>query len=179
MNEEMVRFASEKNPSLKFEVKDMRCLDYSNQFDGVLCLCTTFSYNRTTSEIIASLSGFAEALREGGIVVIDVPNAIGLLQKRKFQDRVEETYEKLGLRSETTDTIDECEQILEEKRTFFSMPENKQIKTDTTVFRLFFPQEVKFFLETTGFELLGFYGSYNVTHTTLDGSRMIVVAQKN
>ncbi len=179
LNAEMIRFASERNPSLKFEVKDMRCLDYSNQFDGVLCLCTTFSYNRTNSEIIASLSGFAEALKEGGIVVIDVLNAIGLIQKRKFQDRIEETYEKLGLRSETANTIDECEQILEEKRTFFSMTEDKQVKTDTTVFRLFFPQEVRFFLETTGFDLLGFYGGYNLTHATLDGPRMIVVAQKN
>lgn len=178
LNEKMIEFAKQKYPSLKFDVKDMRELDYSNQFDAVLCLCTTFSYNTTNDEVVASLRGFSKALRKGGIIVIDLLNTMGFIQKIKFENKIEASYEKFGLRSETEHRIDENRQILIEKRSIFSARDNKQVKSDTTDFRLFFPQEFKLFLETSGFEFLEFYGSYDIGHTILDKSRMIVVAKK-
>jgi hypothetical protein len=41
-----------------------------------------------------------------------------------------------------------------------------------------FPQEMRFFLEQTGFKVFAFYGDFDLKHKLLDGHRMIVVAQK-
>ncbi len=47
-----------------------------------------------------------------------------------------------------------------------------------TEFRLFFPQELRYFLETGAFRFLRFYGDFDVERTSLDGTRLIAVAQK-
>ena len=43
---------------------------------------------------------------------------------------------------------------------------------------LFFPQELRYFLETNAFRFLCFYGDFDVESTSLDGTRLIAVAQK-
>ena len=40
------------------------------------------------------------------------------------------------------------------------------------------PQEMKYFLETNGFELIDFYGAFDSKHKKLDGFRLITVSRK-
>jgi SAM-dependent methyltransferase len=178
LNKKMVDFATKKYPTLKFAAKDMRKLDYINKFDAVICLYGTFSYNMTNEDVVATLRGFFRALKKGGILVIDLLNAIGFIPKQKFKREIEVKYANFNLQSVTKHSVNENEQTITEDRTFFSISDNKEVARDISDSRLFFPQEVRYFLETNGFEFLGAYGDYGMKHKPLDESRMIIVAKK-
>ncbi|MBI4999368.1 class I SAM-dependent methyltransferase [Candidatus Gottesmanbacteria bacterium] len=138
----------------------------------------TFSYNLSNEDILTSLNGFMKALKNKGFLIIDVLNPIGFIHKVEFKEKIKSVNEKIGLRFETKHKVDENKQILTETRIVYSLKDNQRIQSDTTSFRLFFPQEIKFFLESAGFKFLSFYGDYDLNHKRLDRVRLITVSQK-
>lgn len=178
LNKNMIDYARKKYPSENFFVQDMRRLEYESEFDALFCLCTTFAYNTTNDQIIGTLRRFHKSIRTGGIIVIDLQNMIGFIQKRKYLDRLEETYKKFNLRSVHEHQIDELHQTQTQIITFYPLDGQLPIKSDTTTLRLFFPEEFKYFLETNGFEFLSYYGKYNMGSRELDSTRMIAIARK-
>ena len=85
LNERMVDYACTARPHLRFDAADMRALPFDNEFDAVVCLCTTFSSHNTTNEdVVTALGCFHRVLRSGGLVVIDVFNPIRLIQTRGY-----------------------------------------------------------------------------------------------
>lgn len=74
--------------------------------------------------------------------------------------------------------IDEARQVQIATQSVFRIDDRQLVQSDVTEFRLFFPQELRYFLETNGFRFLRFYGDFNVKSTSLDGTRLIAVAQK-
>ena len=53
---------------------DMRDLRLDRTFDALLCLGTAFNYVVPAGEIRATLRGFRRHLREGGLLILDLPN---------------------------------------------------------------------------------------------------------
>lgn len=178
LNKNMIKFAKEKYPHLKFEVKDMRKLNHSNQFDAIICLCTTFCYNISNKDVVAALKSFYKALKRGGILIIETFNPIAFLSKIKFKKIEIEKYSKLNLKFIMEREIDERNQWLVERRTVYRLKDDKKLKSDFTKFRLFFPQEMKYFLETNGFKFQDFYGDYDIKYKKLDKFRLITVSKK-
>jgi SAM-dependent methyltransferase len=178
LNPSMVEYARARHPDLSFAVGDMRELKYANAFDAVICLCTTFSYNTTNEQMVETLGGFRDALRGGGLLVVDLLNAMGFLQRRPVEPTIEATYERFGVRSVTENRIDEANQLLIEQRTFFSVGGGEELGSNTTAYRLVFPQEFRYLLETNGLELVGIFGGFDIEHTDLDQARMVAVARK-
>jgi len=177
-NAKMVAFAKQKYPDLQFKVPDMRKLSYKNNFDAVLSLCTTFSYNVTNEEAVLALKNFHKALRRNGILIIDLLNAIGFIQRKKFKNKIKADYPKFGLKSVTEHKIDENKQAIVETRTILNAKSRGVVKNDITTLRIFFPQEFRYLLETNGFKFINFYGSYDIKDSQLGHSRMIAVAKK-
>jgi SAM-dependent methyltransferase len=64
-----------ENATLKFQLEDMRKLDYVREFDIVLNLFTSFGYFKVPSENRLVLYGVKKALRPNGVVVIDYMNS--------------------------------------------------------------------------------------------------------
>ncbi len=77
LNERMLDYARTARPHLGFHAADMRALPFDDEFDAVVCLCTTFSYNTTNEDVVTALGCFHRALRSGGLVVIDVSTPSG------------------------------------------------------------------------------------------------------
>jgi len=181
LNPNMLTYARARHPAVAFERCDMRHLNFKGSFDALICLCTSFSYNRTNEDIAAALQGFRRALRPGGLLVIDVFNPITLIEKRSFsaEFKEEERHGLLGLVSTSQVTIDPARQLLIERRTITDQASGASLQTDMTEFRLFFPQELRYFLETNGFRLLDFYSAFNQERRDLDGSRLIAVANRD
>jgi SAM-dependent methyltransferase len=50
---------------------DMRTLDFSGEFDAVLCLGRSFTYMSTDRDAQLALGGFHRALRPGGVLIFD------------------------------------------------------------------------------------------------------------
>jgi len=180
LNKNMIRYAKKKHPHLKFEVKDMSKLNYQNKFDAIICLCTTFCYNLTNEDIDRSLRSFYGALKKGGILIIDVFNPLVFIEKRRFIRTIEEKdkYRKFALKSVNEHWINEARQTMTERRTVYRLKDNKKLKSDLTEYRLFFPQEMKYFLKANGFKFLNFYGDYNVKHKKLNKFRLITISKK-
>lgn len=180
LNTNMIHYARRKHAPLAFLVGDMRALPFSNAFDAIICLCTSFCYNTTNDEIAAALQGFRRALRSGGLAIIDVFNPISLLEQRSFREEIreEEKFAQMGMVSVSEITVEERSQLLVEKRTLYSLKDDKPIQTDLTKYRLFFPQELRYFLETNGFEDTELYGGFDLNQKDLEGSRLIAVSRK-
>lgn len=178
LNEQMLQYARRVRPHLRFEAADMRSLPFEDEFDALMCLCTTFSYNTTNEDVVTALGAFHRALRSGGLVVIDVFNPIRFIETRGFLEEIEQTWESFNLRYVTAHNIDEDRQLQVATQSVFRVEDQQLLQRDVTEFRLFFPQELRYFLETNGFRFVTFYGNYDVEATSLRGTRLIAVAKK-
>jgi SAM-dependent methyltransferase len=179
LNERMLDYARNAHPHLRFHVADMRALPFDDEFDAVVCLCTTFSYNTTNEDVVTALGCFHRALRPGGLVVIDVFNPIRFIQTRGYLEEIEQVWESFDLRCVTAHDVDEARQVQIATQSVFRIDDRQLVQSDVTEFRLFFPQELRYFLETNAFRFLCFYGDFDVESTSLDGTRLIAVAQKS
>jgi SAM-dependent methyltransferase len=159
---------------------DMQALPFSNAFDAVICMCSSFSYNNSNEEITAALQGFFRALKPGGLAIIDVFNPLSLLEKRAFASEIREDtkYAQVGMYSVSEISIETSNQLLVEKRSLFTNKDDKLVQSDVTKFRLFFPQELRYFLETNGFDNVIFYGGFDLNNQDLKGTRLIALAKK-
>jgi SAM-dependent methyltransferase len=178
LNERMLDYARIARPHLRFQAADMRSLPFEDDFDAAVCLCTTFSYNTTNEDVVTALRCLHRALRPGGLVIIDVFNPIRLIQTRGYLEEIEQDWGSLNLRYVTAHDIDEFRQVQIATQSVFRIDNRQLVQSDVTEFRLFFPQELRYFLETNAFRFLRFYGDFDVESTSLDGTRLIAVAQK-
>jgi SAM-dependent methyltransferase len=178
LNERMLDYARTARPHVPFYAADMRALPFDDEFDAVVCLCTTFAYNTTNEDVVAALGCFHRALRSGGLVIIDVFNPIRFIQTRGYLEEIEQVWDSFNLRYVTAHDIDEVRQIQIATQSVFRIDDRQLVQSDVTEFRLFFPQELRYFLETNAFRFLRFYGGFDVEGTSLDGTRLIALAQK-
>ena len=175
----MIRYARTTYPRAAFETGDMRKLKYRQRFDAVISLCTTFSFNITNQQVVAALASMRRALRKKGLLVLECFNPIAFIQGISFQSRVEERtrFAAVNLCSVNEHRVDHVDQLLLEKRTIYRLSSGRKLQSDHSKLRLFFPQELRYFLESCGFDHLAFYGDYS-NYRKLDRFRMIVVARK-
>lgn len=179
LNSNMISYATSKYKQIKFEIKDMKNLNYKNKFDAIICLCTTFCYNLTNNDIASALKSFNKSLKKGGLLIIETLNPVSYIDKRDFaREKKDKAFEKLGLRCFIKQKVDENNQLIIEKREMRNLGNNKKLKTDVTKFRMFFPKEMVYFLETNSFEFLSFYGSYKLNSKQLNKSRLITISKK-
>ena len=181
LNEHMVNFAiANRSGCLKFEPQDMRSLDFEAEFNAAYSLCTTFSYNITNEDVVASLQSIRRSLVESGVLIIETFNPIAFIAHMGFKKHIEQRdiYDKYGVYTTIDHEVDTQNQHLIETRTIYNVADDAQVKSDVTRFRLFFPQEMRYFLETNGFHLESFYGSYDPDDNDLSKFRLITVSTK-
>ena len=185
LNPTMVEFAKKNHPRGRYFKGDMRKLKkirFPVNFDGIICLCTTFCYNTTNEEVSSVLSDINSLMVKDGIMILEVFNPISFLEKIHFEGSFflenQETYKKSDLKVEVAHSVDERKQTVQEIKRIYDLNNGKLLKTDHTVFRMYFPQELCFFLNQAGFEVLGQYGRYDINYLQLDRTRLITMAKK-
>lgn len=180
LNENMIRYSKQKYPDIPFELANMRDLPYNNEFDALMCLCTTFCYNIENKDAVSALRSFYRSLKKDGVLIIETFNPIAFIEKIKYEKKLieREDYIKFGLVSHVEHSINELSQTMTERRSFYRSSDNENVSEDITEFRLFFPQELNYLLETNGFKMVECYGSYDESHKCLDKFRLITVSVK-
>lgn len=72
----MLRLARERSRraglSVRFEKKDMRSLQFDNEFDIATCWYDSLNYLHTLKDLRATFAGISHALRPGGLFLFDV-----------------------------------------------------------------------------------------------------------
>lgn len=183
LNPSITNYARKKYPDLNFILGDMQKLPQLKlpQYDAIICLCTTFSYNTSHSQVNKVLQDFNKLLKPGGLIIIEVFNPISFLEKFQFKGSFfmenPDDFAKMGLRIEVLHKLNEGKQLITEYKKFYSL-HGDLLAQNTTKFKMFFPQELRLYCQLNGFKVIGQWGRYNINYTSLDRSRFITVAQK-
>lgn len=167
--------SSRRGVSLEFKKGDMRRLRFTNRFEAVVNLFTSFGYFETVSEDLAVLRGVRRALKPGGLFLIDVLNKEWLMRhftptfwQRHPEHDVERAFCRLH--------FDPLTSRLTNHRTLF-LRDGRKRDADLR-FKVYPLHELVRMLEATGFKIEKVYGGFDLRPYGLDTFRTIVLARK-
>lgn len=90
LSQESIAFANQSaSDSLHFEVGDMRSLTFSNEFDLVVNLFSSFGYFEENKEDKAALESMVNALKVGGILVVDYMHPEPIVKEMKAREIID------------------------------------------------------------------------------------------
>ena len=157
---------------LDLEKRDMRDIQYLNEFDVIINLFTAFGFFDSESEDLLVLQGIHRALKPDGQFVIDTINCDFAIQARKLQSW----------------NIDNGSVILEER--FFDffksrleivhhiVENNGQKEKLESSFRLYTLKEMLDLFSRSGLTLTEVYGDFDGSQYSAQSPRMILVARR-
>ncbi len=180
INPRFIAAAQAKDPQGRFRVGDMRTLRLEETFDVVACVGTTFCYNLANHEIVATLARFREHLRPGGVVLVDVLNAIAFAGPRPFRPLTRHAFARDGVDATATirHRLDLAAQTMSEQVTWKIAGRPAQRDAEESL-RLLFPQELAFHLECAGFDDVRLRSSFGAeAGASLRGRRLIAIARR-
>lgn len=180
INPRFIDAARGKDPSSVFYVGDMRTLALGKTFDLVACLGSTFCYNLTNRDIAATLTRLIEHVRPGGLLMLDVLNAIAFAGPRPFKTVTRHAFASQGIVATATirHRLDLAAQTMTEQVTW-RRPGQAPWRDPEESLRLLFPQELVFHLESAGFEDVCLRGGFGRDPCgRLNGRRLVAIARR-
>jgi len=166
--------AQKSNLPIKFTLRDMRSLQFKNEFDAVICMYTSFGYFINEKENTKVLKNISNSLKAGCLLLLDLPNKYWTIHRiprktcRKFKNTsiLESRF------------FDSTKKIFHNKIVFIN-PDNKTEEISTYL-RLYDLKEIKDKLASSGFKYLKSFGDYNIktNFETTKSPRMIILAKK-
>lgn len=180
-----VKFSQNKYPDLMFKHQFMQSLNMKKKYDAIICIHNIIAFNKNNNEIFTTFKNFNKHLEKGGLLLVQTKNTMGLIKKQFVSKRIDTGKDRkaMGIRAVLEEDIDVTNQRFITKRTFFKLKDNKNVGSYTKNSRLFFPEELRFFLEQSGFDVLEHYtgdlSEMTLKDTKLEKPNMLFVARKN
>ncbi len=182
VNPTFIAAARAKDPTGEYIVGDMCALRLRRRFDVVLCLGTTLAYCRTSDDVASALAGFYRVLRPGGIAVIDVLNAIAFVRPTRFRLRTRHAFVVDGAPRTATiaHRLDLEGQRMSEQVTWRGKDGGRTwTRRDPEEWlRLFFPQELVYFLRVAGFASVELANGFGRRVDGFGGRRLVARATR-
>lgn len=156
-SEEMLSWARKHYPDYSFEYGDQADFSLGREFDALYCVGSTFLYNFTNEAVLASLNCFRKHLQTGGLLYLDMRNAAFFLTKEGQRWLTDELIEQRKINEtivslKTRFRIDLANQLLE-RDYCWTVGDHPPI-AEHLRHRLLFPQELAYYLSSSGFRLL-------------------------
>ena len=179
----MIEYAKQHYPNVIYKVKSMQDVDYKNKFDGLICIGSIIVFNKSNEEAFSTFKRFYNALKKDGIVIIETFNCINWIANPSFRKKFEEIDKQRNEKIVYNEWIDTNNQSYVSERTYYNLKTNKKQGFFKKESRMFFPLELKFFLEQAGFKVLDMFSSNGLSEMSfkdkiLDKRRIAVVARK-
>ena len=179
----MIEYATQHYPEVTYKVNSMQDIKYKNQFDAVMCIFSIIVFNKSNEEAMKTFRNFYNALKKNGILILETFNCINWIANPSFRKEFEEIDKEKNERVVYREWINTNNQSYISKRTYYDLKTKKKKGSFTKESRMFFPLELKFFLEQAGFEILDMYSANDLSEMTLkdkvlDKRRILVVAKK-
>lgn len=177
VNPKFIAAARSKDPAGRYFVGDMKSFRLRRRFDLLICLGTTFSYNRTNAELQSTLRTFRAHLKPEGCLVLDVLNAIAFTSPRRFKRTTRHAFFHNGKRATATiqHHLNLKRQSLTEQVSW-KIQGMRQRHDHPEELRLFFPEELAFHLEVAGFARVKLLDGYGRSSPAFDGRRLLALA---
>jgi SAM-dependent methyltransferase len=171
LSDENIRYASQfENPHLHFFVHDMRNLLYSNYFDYVFNLFTSFGYFSRERDNYRAINTFSTSLKKDGVLILDFFNA----------DRVSEKLVKEEIKTMNNITFHIRRRI--ENYTFIKeisltdKGETHHFKEEVRALRL---SDFEKYFEQKNLKILHLFGDYSLNDFDPKNSeRLIIIAKR-
>jgi SAM-dependent methyltransferase len=156
ISEKMIKAARRKCDCV-FQVGDIRRFSLGRKFDACVALFAVMGYMVENSDVMDALRSIRAHLKPGGLFVFDVWNGLAVLRilpevRVKEVENAEYTVRRIAnptLKSSNhLCVVDYNYSVLNKKTQIF------QESSESHHVRFYFPQEISFFLEQAGFEVL-------------------------
>lgn len=155
----MLTHAGTHHPGPAYHLADMRDFALGATFDAIVCLDSALLYCHTNEDLAAFLARCRAHLTPGGLLVAEMRNGAFFLGNTELLDAPRTAgfaWRGTTYTSHTTLWIDHGAQLLRRRRTWTasdgSLPDERH-----SAWRLLFPQELRYFLTTAGFEVLALH----------------------
>lgn len=155
---DMVEHAARHCPQAIFTVADMRDFAFEATFDAITCLDSALLYCHRNAELDEFLRRCRDHLRPGGLLIAEARNGAFFLGNTELLDEARDRaldYRGVEHRSVTRLWIDHAEQLLRRERRW-RRPGAAEL-VQHSAWRLLFPQELRWFAERNGFDVLALF----------------------
>lgn len=157
---------------INFIRKDMRKIDFNNEFDCVINWFTAFGYfsDKDNEKLLKKINN---ALKTGGKFLLDVSHdspRFGAISPQGWYDHG--TYIVLETRRH-----DEKHKRMNVRREFIFLKSGERKTYDFRI-RMYPYPELQKLLKKAGFKILKVYGGYDLSRFTKNSRRMIILAEK-
>jgi SAM-dependent methyltransferase len=164
--------AGEMNLNINWIKSDMRDIPFSNEFDAVLNMFTSFGYLGSDDEDEKVISAVHDALKPGGKFILDYINKDFIIRRFLAEDR-REISNGYVIITRKYDFL-RCSHF----ETFDIYLNDKFVKRFENHFRFYAASELVSMLERNGFKILDAYGDFDYKPLSLDSKGCIILAQK-
>lgn len=171
--------AAEKNKDIKFRKQDIRHLDLPQHFDAAVAMFAVMGYQTSNKDFENTLISVHKHLSSGGLFVFDVWFGPAVLME-KPQDRMKiiESPDKKIIRY-AHPILDVIHHTVEVNYTILNVKDPKTTEiSEHHLMRYFFYQEIAYFLEKNGFELVQIRPFRDLQHSVDESCWNIVVICK-
>ena len=180
---QMAEYARKRYPNIIFRQNNMQGIRYRNEFDALICIHSIIVFNKSNEEALNTFKNFYNSLKKGGVLIIETYNSINWLANNSFRKEFVDIDRKKGEKAMVKEWINTNNQSYVSKRTYYSLKENKNLGSFTKESRMFFPLELKFFLEQAGFKVIKMLSADSLdkmkfSDAILNKRRLLVVAKK-
>ena len=176
-----ITFAQERWPELDFGVGDMRKLDAVKRYGAILCINSILVFNETNQEVLQTLKNFHRALKKKGLLIVEMSNPFHYIKDKSFKETfVDRGKDRraFGLKVDYEEDVNPDRQTMISKRTFYRLDNEKKVGVFRKETRMFFPQELQFFLEQAGFSVEGIFGGIGGRKGLRGARRILAVGRK-
>lgn len=159
-SEAMLSIAEEKarkiNGSTEFSQVDIRDFDLNKKFDAVISMFAVMGYQTTNHDFEAALASVYRHLNSDGIFIFDVWFGPAVLTQKPTDKLKTIEYENKKIIRYAHPVLDIISQTVEVNYAMFETEGDKILAEtkESHLMRFFFYQELKYFLEKSGFEVL-------------------------
>jgi SAM-dependent methyltransferase len=156
----MLNIAKEKSSKLglkiDFRKSDIRDFKFKKKFDSIICMFAVLNYLTRNKDFEKTLRNVREHLKKSGLFIIDIWNGLAVMRiLPSVRVKVVEQNKTRIIRIVEPE-LDAVNHVCRNHYKMIILENDRLIEEikETHVIRYLFPQEIKYYLEKAGFEVL-------------------------
>ncbi len=168
--EEMLQIARKRLPEVEFFQQDIRNLKFRRKFNCIIAMGRMYTYMLTNEDVEQSIRSIARCLIKGGIFLFDnfsAPDFIrNFKENEKFIQEVDSGTRKIKRTSKDNWNLKHGVTFNWNAKYYIEEKGNLREIEDKSVLRTFFPEELEYFLNRGGLQVIEIF-DHESTYTIL------------
>lgn len=183
LSKEMIKIANSKRiDNAQFFCRDLSKLNLKNKFDAGICMFATLGYLTSNEDLTSFFNSMKNHLNKDGLLILDCWNGLGVLRRLPAQRKRILKFKNQKIVRTSFPILDSVNHLCTVRFLMEKFYKNNppEIYTEEHKIRFFFPQELKKYLEDSGFKILEICTPYKL-NTPIDENswNMIIISRLN